>query len=163
LFLLIFAFIELGMIFFTYSVIEGATSIGSRTGKTGYPSYNRGISRVDYIRNRIQALSLGTINNSRLVITMLAYRDFSNIGQPEPCIPVTDPPPCPNGYNDINENGVWDADQGRADAGGSGEVVVYKVVYKWPILTPIMRQLLGDAGGVFFIESVATVRNEQFS
>lgn len=162
LFLLLIGFIELGMIFFTYSVMEGATGINSRTGKTGFPTYNTAPERTQLIRDRIRQFSFGYIDNSNLVITVLAYRSFENVGQPEPCVPPTDPAPCVGGFNDINGNGQWDADQGRADAGGSGEVVVYRVTYPWQIFTPLMSNLLGDAQGKITLTAAATVRNERF-
>lgn len=166
LFLLVAAFIEMSMIFFVSMVLEGATSISSRTGKTGYPFYQNSQSREDYIRQRVEELSVGTLNSSNLSIDILSYADFSNVGRPEPCSSPLGREGCGGvpgrDFTDINGNGVWDADQGRSDAGGSGEVVIYRTRYVWPILTPIMREAIGDGQGNIIIESAAAVRNERF-
>src|SRR5690606_8177636 len=125
LFLLLVGFIELGLILFTQSALEGATNFGSRIGKTGFSSGT--MSREDYIRQRIDELSGGFLDISRLTIEILSYDTFNNIGQPEPCF-IPPNPPCGGtpGVNfvDINGNGTFDMDQGRASAGGGGSVVL---------------------------------------
>lgn len=162
LFLLLIGFIELGLILFTTAVLEGATTVGSRIGKTGFTS--GGVSRETYIRDRINFLSGGFLNPALLNIDILSYNNFNNIGQPEPCIsPPTAPCPGTPGVNfvDINGNGVFDLDQGAATAGGAGSVVLYRVTYPWALFTPLMSNLLGT-GGIYNITAVAAVRNEQF-
>jgi Flp pilus assembly protein TadG len=160
LFLILSGIIELGLILFTTSAMEGATNVGSRIGKTGY---TQGGSREDYIRTQITKLTGGFLNSSSLSISILSYSSFSNIGQPEPCL-IPASPPCPGvagvNFTDINGNGTWDADQGAASAGGSGSVVLYRTSYPWHLFTPIMSSLLGTSG-VYTITAVAAVRNEQ--
>jgi Flp pilus assembly protein TadG len=162
LFLVLTGIIELGLILFTNSVMEGATNVGSRLGKTGFTT--GGMSREDYIRSEILRLSGGYLTPSSLNISILSYNSFSNIGQPEPCI-VPPTAPCPGipGVNfvDINGNTTWDQDQGSTSAGGSGSVVLYRVTYPWRLFTPLMSGLLGT-GGIYTITAVAAVRNEQF-
>lgn len=162
LFLILAGIIELGLILFTTSAIEGATNVGARIGKTGFSS--GALSREDYIRNEVVRLTGGFLNTAQLNISILSYSSFSNIGQPEPCIsPPTAPCTGVAGVNfvDINGNAQWDADQGSASAGGSGSIVLYRVTYPWRLFTPIMSSLLGTAG-VFDITATAAVRNEQF-
>lgn len=162
LFLLLIGFIEFGLIFFTNSVLEGATNVGSRIGKTGFTQANQ--NRETYIRNQINSLSGGFLNQNDLQITILSYNSFANVGQPEPCIsPPT--PPCPGtpgvNFADVNGNGTFDIDQGATNAGGAGAVVIYTVTYPWQIFTPLMSALIGT-GGIYNITAVAAVRNEQF-
>ncbi|NBO18658.1 MAG: pilus assembly protein [Proteobacteria bacterium] len=161
LFLMLAGIIELGLILFTTSALEGATNVGARIGKTGFTS--GGLSREDYIRSEIVRLTGGFLNTSQLNISILSYSSFSNIGQPEPCLSPTTPP-CPgvSGVNfvDINGNNQWDADQGSASAGGSGSVVLYRVTYPWRLFTPIMASILGS-GGIYTITATSAVRNEQ--
>lgn len=160
LFLLLAGIMELGLIMFTNSALEGATNIGSRIGKTGFTT--GGQSRENYIRNEIRRLTGGFLNPAQLDISILSYSSFSNIGQPEPCIlPPTAPCPGAAGINfvDVNGNGMFDQDQGRTSAGGSGSVVLYRTSYPWRLFTPIMSTLLGT-DGVYTITAVAAVRNE---
>ena len=152
LFLLLIGFIEVGMIFFTQSVLEAATNIGSRAGKTGYTE--AGIDREQYIRARIQKLSGGFLDDGLLEIKILSYNDFKSIGQPEPCDPPS-PPPCKRGFKDINGNGEWDTDQGAETVGTDGKIVVYKVTYPWQVFTPLLSEVLTRDG--------STVRNEEFT
>ncbi|MFW0777520.1 MAG: TadE/TadG family type IV pilus assembly protein [Rickettsiales bacterium] len=160
LFTILVGFMEMALIFFASSVIEGATGISARTGKTGYTA--AGMSREEFIRQKIADLSFGVINTNELEIEILSYNGFANVGQPEPCIPITDPPPCINGFEDINGNGQWDADQGIAGPGSSGGVVLYRVTYPWPLFTPLISGLVGDEQGIYNIQSIATIKNEPF-
>jgi hypothetical protein len=163
-FLLMIGILELGLIFFTSSVLEGATNIGSRIGRTGYSA---GGDRLTYIRDEITRLSGGFLDPARLQIEPLSYHGFENVGQPEPCnigvctpeTPIGDPSN-PN-FEDVNGNGIWDADQGKAGVGGAGEIVLYKVYYPWQVFTPLIGNLIAENGEVR-IEAVATVRNERF-
>jgi hypothetical protein len=162
LFLFLIGILETGLIFFTSSVLEGATNIGARIGKTGFSA---GMTREAYIRSEVQRLSGGFLDPANLTITMLAYDSFTHIGQPEPCI-LPPQPPCPGtaGVNfiDTNHNGQWDEDQGRTDAGQHGEIVLYRVNYPWALFTPLMSAIMGDPTGHINITSIATVRNERF-
>lgn len=161
LFLLLIGTVETGLVLFTNAVLEGATSVASRVGKTGFTT--GGQTRTQYIRSRVLALSGGYLTPGKLTVSTLAYSNFTNIGKPEPCITPT---PCAGrpGVNfvDVNGNSAWDTDMGRSDAGGSGDVVVYRVSYPWALFTPLIRSLLGDADGIITLTAVSTVRNEAF-
>lgn len=162
LFLLLAGIIELGLILFATSAIEGATNVGARIGQTGFSS--SGMSREDYIRSEVRRLTGGLISPSSLSISILSYSSFANIGQPEPCISPASPP-CPGvagvNFMDINGNTQWDADQGSASAGGSGSVVLYRVSYPWRLFTPLMSRVIGS-GGILTITATSAVRNEEF-
>lgn len=142
LFLLTFGIIEYSLVMFTSSAIESATHIGSRLGKTGYvdpaaPTPGPApITRENYIRQLIRARVGRLINYSNLIIESKVY----------PTLPAANGSPGdPTG-----------------SLGGGGQVVEYTVRYKWPILTPIMKQFLGDQDGNFNIVSTMLVRNEEF-
>ena len=161
LFLLIFGFIELSLIFFNYLVLESATSITSRTGRTGYN--NSTLDRPTFLRQEIGRLSQGIIDTQRLTISISVFAEFNEL-QPEPCVaPQT--PPCPGtpglDYLDSNGNGRWDDGNGSPGAGGPGDVVAYRVSYPWRILTPLLSQIIGR-NGVYVIRTSAAVRNERF-
>ncbi len=154
------AIIEFSMIMFTTTVMEGATSVTSRMGKTGY--IPGGSTRSDAIIASINSHTAGLLDSTKIVMTTKVYSDFTKIGQPEPCIsPVN--PPCGGvpGVNfvDVNGNGTWDSDMGAAGLGSEGDVVVYTVTYPWPILSPIMKPILGN---YYNITVRAVVRNEPF-
>jgi len=133
LFLVLVGFIELGLILFTTSVLEGATNVGARIGSTGYTTQN--LDRSAYIINQINSLSGGFLNPALLQVSIASYTGFSVIGNP------------------ANSTGTT--------GGYGGNVVVYTVTYPWTLFTPLMGNLLGT-GGVYTITAVALVRNEQF-
>jgi Flp pilus assembly pilin Flp len=161
LFLIMIGTVEMGLVLFTNAVLEGATAVASRVGKTGFTT--GGQTREQYIRSTVLRLSGGYLTPSRLTVSTLSYRDFSNVGQPEPCITNT---PCPGtpGVNfiDVNGNAAWDRDMGNNSAGGAGDVVLYRVSYPWALFTPLLRNIIGDSGGNITLTAVSTVRNEEF-
>lgn len=156
--LLISAIIEFSMIMFTTSVMEGATNVTSRLGKTGFTS---GVStRQEMITNSIVSHTAGLLDAAKITMTTKVYSDFSKIGKPEPCIsPASGPCPGTPGVNfvDINGNGTWDSDMGAAGLGNAGDVVVYTVTYPWPILSPLMQPFFGPT---FNITVRTVTRNE---
>lgn len=99
---------------------------------------------------------------SPLRIEMRAYVDPRNIGRPEP---FTDKKPYNGVYDigevftDVNGNGAWDADMGRAEPGGSGDHVVFRLtmaqVVRHPMLTPVL-------GARLLHQAQIVVRNEPF-
>lgn len=162
LFLLIMGILEFGLIFFTTTVLEGATNVGARIGKTGYTAAG---SREDYIRSEIVRLSGGYLDPDLIDIRILSYDAFDNVSQPEPCLTdkCRDSDGAPGvDYVDVNGNSSWDSDMGVAGAGAAGAVVLYRVTYPWKLVTPLFSTMIGDHRGNFDITAIATVRNEPF-
>lgn len=159
--LMILGIIEFSLIMFTAAVMEGATNNTSRLGKTGYVP--DGITRQQAIINNVNSKTHGLLDSSHITLTTEVYSNFTDVGQPEPCIsPVTAPCPGTVGVNfvDVNGNGTWDADMGAAGLGNPGDVVVYTVSYPWPIMTPMMRVILGPT---YTIRTRTVVRNEPYN
>ncbi len=161
--LLLVGIIEYNAMMYAATVLEGATAIASRQGKTGY--VQSGMSQQDYIYGIIQNRVTGILTPGQLSIASKSYANLAVVGKPEPCIspPLT---PC-NGtpgvnFVDVNHNGMWDADQGTTGLGASGDIVVYTVTYPWKIMTPIMLDFLGT-NGTFTLTSSSIVRNEPYT
>lgn len=164
-FLLLFGIIEYSVILFAKSVIEGATSVTSRLGKTGYEE--EGLSRQDMLTALLKERSFGVLDPEKIEITTLVYQNFADIGMAEPLSVDTNG----NGvydaaggdqYQDINGNGQWDDNLGQAGLGGGGDIVVYKVHYPYQIHTPVMSEFLGDAEGNMPLDASVVVRNEPY-
>ena len=164
LFLLLIGFLEMGLIFFTQTVLENATTHAGRLGKTGY---SVGGNRETWIRNELWRSTGGYLDPSQINVTILTYtRGWNAIGQLEPCWTAA----CTNGasnlianidYEDINNNNVRD-DQGIQGAGTGTQIVHYEVTYSWPIITPMLCSIIGNPACNFDIKSTTTVRNEGF-
>ena len=99
---------------------------------------------------------------SPLRIEMRAYVDPRNIGRPEP---FTDKPPYNGVYDpgeefvDVNGNGKWDADMGRAEPGGSGDHVVFRLTMAQDVRHPLLTPVLGAR---MLPQAQIVVRNEPF-
>lgn len=74
-----------------------------------------------------------------------SYNSFSTVGKPEPITTDTAPTGTYNAgdcFQDLNGNGVWDADSGLGGTGGSDDIVYYTATVTYPEILP-MRKLLG--------------------
>lgn len=159
-FLGIAGIIDFMMVMFVTSLVEGGLQDASRLGRTGYqPS---GLSREAAIRQSIADATIGLVDMTEVQITYTVYPGFDVVGQPEP---YDDTAPANGAYdagepfNDINGNGVWDADMGVSGLGEPGDVVLYQVSYAWTPLTPLIVPFFGPTGKAPISASVA-VRNE---
>lgn len=159
--LLLFGIIEFSLIMMVYNVMEGATAISSRLGKTGYaaPGVTREQTIIDAITNRAGSL----ITPSKLTVSSKFYKQFDQIGDPEPYIDANHNGTYDSGesYTDVNGNGHWDADMGSSGYGSANDIVVYTISYPWPISTPIISNIIGT-GGVYNITTHAVVKNEPY-
>ncbi len=158
--LAVVGFIEIALMFFASTVLEGAANVASRMGKTGFTPTE--ISRERFIRGEIERLSGGFLSPELVNIRILSYKDFSLIGLPEPCTRPNDRPPCRNGFEDINGNGRWDADQGKEGVGSARDAVLYTITYNWQVITPFMRAVLTETGGSYELSAITAVKNEPF-
>lgn len=150
--------IESAITLFLGASIEAAVVEASRYGVTGSEA---GVSRAERVLEIVGERTYGLIDMDDVRMETLVYASFADIGQPEP---FTDA----NGnavhdeaeaYLDVNGNGGWDPDMGAAGLGGPSDVVVYRLTYAWGIVTPFMREILGES--VRHVSSIA-VRNEPF-
>jgi hypothetical protein len=150
--------IEMALNLFIGSSIESAVMEASRYGVTGSEA---GVSRADRVIDIVEDRTYGLIDMDQVQMDTLVYASFADIGQPEPftdqdadlVYDVGEP------FLDVNGNGTWDSDMGAAGLGGPSDVVVYRLRYNWGIITPVMKELLGES--VMHVSSVA-VRNEPF-
>lgn len=157
--LFVIGILEVAMILFVSSLLEGSVREAARYGITGY--VHEGVDRIGVIRRIVQENTIGLVDMDKVKIDTITYRSFSAIGQPEPFNDTNGNGQWDAGesFNDVNGNGKWDADMGAAGAGGPSDIVVYTLTYDWPMLTSYMDDLLGRAGVIRLRASYA-VRNE---
>lgn len=159
--LLVGGVMEIGMVMFVDSVLEGGVRTASRFGITG--STTAGMSREDEIKQIIVENSAGLLKASDINVTVMSYPDFASVGQPEPYVDANGNGKYDPGetYTDVNGNGQWDADQGTPGAGGAGAIVVYKATVNWPLVTHLIDDVFGTGGHIQLTASTV-VRNEPF-
>ncbi|MFQ5775026.1 MAG: TadE/TadG family type IV pilus assembly protein [Kiloniellaceae bacterium] len=152
--------IDLMLVMFVTSLMEGGLQDASRLGRTGFQPAN--MSRQDAIAQKIADATIGLVDMNNVQIATTVYPSFDSVGQPEPfqdASPFNGVYDAGEQYNDVNGNGQWDPDMGLAGLGGPGDVVLYQVTYDWSLLTPLVGELLGQGGKIPLSVSVA-VRNE---
>jgi len=150
--------IEFGMVMFTDTVMEGAIRDASRYGITGQGATEA--ARLTRIRELISKNTLGLVDMSTVKIDVLVYPAFAAIGKPEGFVDANGNSTYDAGetFTDTNGNGAWDADSGVPGTGTSGDIVLYRIHYDWPFLTPIMAPIVG--GNTLSLTASLAVRNE---
>jgi Flp pilus assembly protein TadG len=154
------AIMEFSGIMFVQTLLEGAAREASRYGITG--ATPPGVSREDEIMNIIRKNTYGIIDVDNLNTETLVYKNFGDVGQPEPFTDSNSNGAYDAGepFTDVNGNGAWDPDMGAAGLGGPGDVVVYRMSYDWHIMIPLFRPFFGDS---ITLQANIAVRNEPYS
>ncbi len=158
---LLFGGMEVGMIFFADSLLEGGLREASRFGLTGAPPPSG--THEDHIVEVVNSNGAGVIVIDQTNIETLVYPNFTSIGEPEPYTDTNG-----NGvhdagepFTDINCNSQWDPDMGKAGLGHGGEVVLYSINYELELMTGLLAPLMGK-DGKFPLAASVVVRNEPF-
>jgi hypothetical protein len=160
--LLVFGLIEIAMILFVNSLMEGGLREAARFGITGFDP--DGQSRTEQILQIVGVQTQGLVDMEQVDIDFLVYPSFDDIGQPEPYTDANGNGSHDAGeaFTDVNGNGAWDADMGAAGLGGPGDIVVYTLTYDWDPLTGLLDPVLGGADGLMTLRASIVVRNEPF-
>ncbi len=162
LFVAIAGVIEISMVMFTITLMEGGLREAARFGITG--NIPVGMTREARILGLIEENTIGLVDASNAEVTYKIYPSFGDVGEPEP---YTDSNPANGTYDvgeafvDVNGNGQWDSDMGLAGLGGPGDVVLYTVTADWTLLTPLIAPLMGD-NGLMELSASVVVRNEPY-
>ena len=159
LFLAAIGTIEFGMIMFVTVLMESSLRDAARYGITGQePTAG---ARLAAITGIIEQRTIGLVDMSAANVTILSYPTFGDVGRSEEYLDGNGNGEYDVGetYTDDNGNGQWDVDVGVAGAGESGQIVVYKFDYDWPLLTPLLNNIVGD-DGYYHIKASIAVRNE---
>lgn len=153
--------LELAAVLIVNVLVEGGLREASRAGITGYAPV--GMSRQDMIMGLIQQHTLNMVTPVTATIEIRVYPSFDSVGQPEPFADVNGNGTWDAGedYNDVNGNGVWDPDMGTTGLGGPGDVVHYRIIYNWRLLTGLLVPALSADGNIRLSASVV-VRNEPY-
>jgi Flp pilus assembly protein TadG len=162
LFVTIVGIMEVAMVLIVSSLIEGGLRDAARFGITGFVP--QGMTREQQITTIIGDATVGLVKMSDIDIQTLVYPSFAQVGQPEPYTDTNGNGAYDIGepYTDINGNGQWDADMGLAGVGGPGDIVLYKVKYDLPMMTPLLSTVLGGADGKIKLSASIAVRNEPY-
>ena len=145
-FFMIFAVLELGLVFMVDSVLENAVQKASRIVRTGRAE-TENISAVQFKAALCAEMSVFQGDCAkRAEIDVRVLPEFSN-GIPD--MPIKD--------------GVIDKKQIGYDRGGPGDLMLVRVFYSQPLVTPFMQQAMSKLKSGDAVISVATAfRNEPY-
>jgi Flp pilus assembly pilin Flp len=167
-----FAFIALGLIYFMVGIIEfamamtvgnsleAATNLSSRLGKTGFVDEEAHETQEQTIRDEIERRVGPLIDMGKLTITHQVFNDFTSLNNPDVFEDL-------NGDGDTTDAGEWtdvDGDgfrDGDSGLGTAGNIVVYKIMYPWHVMTPFIGDIVGDHGEIDLV-AYSVVKNEPY-
>lgn len=146
-FALLFAIIELALVFWASQVLETAVSDTSRlimTGQAAQQGFDKAKFKTE-LCNRV----LGLFNcGSAMMIDVRTANNFgtANLGKPT-----------------FKANGEIDDAGFQYQAGGPGDIVVVRVMYEWPLILRTFGLDLADTpSGKRLIMSAVAFRNEPY-
>jgi Flp pilus assembly protein TadG len=148
-FMLLFGIIEGGIMFFGQEALMNATQDAARVIRTGQA---QGTLSQDDFKNKvcsgISGLFKADANCTNLQVDVQNYpAGFAN-GQSSP----------------TDASGNLLAGQNRYNTGGPCDVVIVRAFYKYNVITPMLRPLLGStASGYKYLVAAAAFRNEPFN
>ena len=145
-FLLLFAILEIGIIYFAQSALQYGTNDIARMVRTGQTSA-QGVTQ-DTVRQRVctDIAPLIPCDND-LNVDVEAFTNFSNVNFSNPLGPTGDMQSL-NNYN----------------PGTACTTVLVRVFYAWPVFTPILTPFLSNmAGNKHLLYSAAAFRNEPYA
>jgi len=151
--------IEFAMVMFVTVLMESSLRDAARYGITGQEPEPG--ARLAAIMSIIEDRTIGLVDMDDAKIEILSYPTFGDINRSEGYVDGNGNGEYDAGetYTDENENGQWDEDVGAEGAGESGQVVVYRMEYDWPLMTLLLDHLIGQDGHITIKASIA-VRNE---
>ncbi len=143
---LLFAILELGLVFLVQTTLDNATDEAARLIRTGQLQASGGTSATFKSAVCTEMSWLGTACAANLYVDVQVYASFA--GQ-NPSNPVT--------------NGVFTPATLAWNPGAGQNIVLVRSYYQWTIFTPLLNAaLVNIAGNKRLISSTITFRNEPF-
>jgi len=144
---MLFAVMELALVFLVSSSLENATAEAARTIRTGAVQTAGGGSK-DGFRNDVCG-RLGWLQDqcqTNLSIDVRTYTQFANQNAPDPV-----------------SNQTWNEASTIFSVGEPGDIVLVRSFYRWKLITPFLNGGLERlSGGVTLLTAAATFRNEPY-
>lgn len=144
-FMLLFAIIEGGIVFFTTATLDNAVNDVGRLIRTGQAQTGNLTSAqlVQNICNEVVFISNCTTN---LKLDVRTYSNFSSVSFPAPV--------------DVNGKIVSTL---QFDMGNAGDIVLVRAFYIWNVMSPLPTGLANNTGSSRLIQSSIAFRNEPYT
>lgn len=145
-FMMIFAILELGLVFLVDSVLENATLEASRTIRTGQ-AQGGGATAATFKTALCDRMSVFSADcRTRADVDVRELPQFRNPNPPNPI-----------------QNGVMDRSALTFDPGDPGSIILIRVWYSQPLITPFLSQAMTRLTSGQTVLQVATAfRNEPY-
>jgi len=134
LFMLLFAIIDLGMMFYVNLTIQHAVRVGTRSAIIGQPAVN-GTTPREALRQKIIAASNGLCIDRNIVSG--------------PTVSILTP--SATAFSNYTGRQV-------PDTGAPDQIIIVRMTYAWPLLTPVMAPFFD--GGKYTFTASTTMKNE---
>lgn len=147
--------LDLGYNMYTAAILEGSIQAAARNSTLEDATTN--VAAIDAkVTSAVRDIApLATITFKRT-----AYKSFSSQGKAEDYTDTNKNGRCDMGepFEDVNENGTWDQDRGKAGLGSARDIVVYLVTVTYPRPFPV-NGLLGGSP-TYTMESRSVLANQ---
>ncbi len=145
-FFLLFMIFEVSFTIFANQILDNAVSDAARLIRTGQ-AQQQNFSKAQFKKQVCDRL-IGLFDcNKYLYIDVKTFPNFGSITFAKP----------------TDDEGKIDDDAFSYDDGGANDIVVVRVFYEWPTLTPLTgSQMANLANGRRLLSSVEAFRNEPF-
>lgn len=133
--------VQVGIVLIIENALEGAAREASRFAIVD-ANEETAASILAVVVEKATTLSGGIIRPEHLSITVKSYDEISELGRPEPYEDSNGDGAYTLGevYEDINNNGQWDADRGVSGSFGKpGAAVIYEIQYRYDTVIPIFH------------------------
>ncbi len=145
-FFLLFAIIEITMVFFTSTALEHASSEVARKVRTG-ELQSAGASNADFVNQVCAEMSSLIACSGNINVDIRTFVDFGDVTTSNP----------------IGVDGNLDANSFQFDPGNAGDIVLVRVFYSWKLNTPMIGSVFSNlSGNKRLIISSMAFRNEPF-
>jgi Flp pilus assembly pilin Flp len=153
---LLFVGFELGFSQYMRAVLEGTLQEAGRAATLQSAQASQ-TSIDDMVRARVQSV----FPNSNVTLTRKNYATFADVNRPEDFTDLNangrrDSGEC---FNDLNGNGIWDADVGRSGNGGANDIVVYTAAISYQTAMPV--RIFG-LNPITVLNASTTLRNQPY-
>lgn len=147
-FFMLFAILEIALLFVTNSVLENAVIETGRTVRTGEAN-NAGMTAEQFKTSLCTRMSIFSVDcPSRATVDVRVITSFRNANPPDPLA---------NGTS-FNASGLSYA------TGQPGDLMLIRVWYRQPLITPFMAQAMSKLkDGATILVATTTFRNEPFT
>lgn len=142
---LVFGIFEIGLAFFVNRLVDNAVFESARLIRTGQAHQN-GFDEAAFKADVCDKLTDFLCNMDKFVVDVRTFDDFEAVGE----VPSL-----------IDEDGEI-SDDLNFEIGGANDIVIARIVYRWPMLTALMHLDGGDSNTERKLVSSVVFRNEPF-